>query len=151
MENLSLHPQRKELLLLLYKEIESIEHTPQRVKQRKRRTRNLSRFQGTKPNIFKPTISDSNMVGMASNFGDLIPHLGHVDALSLFEDWLSETSDLRDVLSIRYAIITEQSSFGSRIVWIVKQCPFELNFGEQLGDSWIYIPTKIHAQWSTSL
>ena len=45
MENLSLHPQRKELLLLLlYKEIESIEHTPQRVKQRKRRTRNLSRF-----------------------------------------------------------------------------------------------------------
>ena len=60
-----------------------------------------------KPNIFKPTISDSNMVGMASNFGDLIPHLGHVDALSLFEDWLSETSDLRDVLSIRYAIIIE--------------------------------------------
>ena len=110
MENLSLHPLRKELLLLLlllYKEIESIEHTPQRVKQRKRRTRNLSRFLGTNPNIFKPTISDSNMVGMASNFGDLIPHLGHVDALSLFEDWLSETLDLRDVLSIRYAIITE--------------------------------------------
>ena len=52
-------------------------------------------------------ISDSNMVGMASNFGDLIPHLGHVDALGLFEDWLSETSDLRDVLSIWYAIITE--------------------------------------------
>ena len=107
MENLSLHPQRKELLLLLYKEIKRIEHTPQRVNQRKRRTRNLSRFLGTKPNIFKPTISDSNMVGMASNFGDLIPHLGHVDALGLFEDWLSETSDLRDVLSIRYAIITE--------------------------------------------
>jgi hypothetical protein len=57
-------------------------------------------------NIFKPMISDSNMVGMASNFGDLIPHLGHVNALSLFEDWLIETSDLRDVLSIRYAIIT---------------------------------------------
>ena len=37
MENLSLHPYRKELLLLLYKEIESIEHTPQRVKQRKGR------------------------------------------------------------------------------------------------------------------
>ena len=52
------------------------------------------------------------MVGMASNFGDLIPHLGHVDALSLFEDWLSETSDLRDVLSIRFAVISEQSSFG---------------------------------------
>ena len=151
MENLSLHPQRKELLLLLYKEIGSIEHTPQCVKQRKRRTRNLSRFQGTKPNIFKPTISDSNMVGMASNFGDLIPHLGHIDALSLFEDWLSETSDLRDVLSIRYAIITEQSSFGSRIVWTVKPCPFKLNFGEHLGDSWIYVSTKIHAQWSTSL
>ena len=41
------------------------------------------------------------MVGMASNFGDLIPHLGHVDSLSLFEDWLSETSDLRDVLTVR--------------------------------------------------
>ena len=47
------------------------------------------------------------MVGMASNFGGLIPHLGHIDALNLFEDWLSETLDLRDVLSIRYAIITE--------------------------------------------
>ena len=107
MENLSLHPYRKELLLLLYKEIESIEHTPQRVKQRKRRTRNLSRFFGTKPSIFRPTISDSNMVGTASNFGDLIPHLGYVDALSLFEDWLSETSDLRDVLSIWFAVISE--------------------------------------------
>ena len=41
------------------------------------------------------------MVGKASNFGDLIPHLGQVDALSLFEDWLSETSDLRDVLTVR--------------------------------------------------
>ena len=36
----------------------------------------------------------NDLIGMASNFGDLIPHLGHVDALSLFEDWLSETSDL---------------------------------------------------------
>ena len=115
MENLSLHPQRKELLLL-YKEIESIEHTPQRVKQRKRRTRNLSRFLGTNPNIFKPTISDSNMVGMAPNFGDLIPHLGHIDASSLFEYWLSKTSDLRDILSARFAAISEQSSFGRRIV-----------------------------------
>ena len=69
------------------------------------------------------------MVAMASNFGDLIPHLGHVDALSLFEDWLSETSDLRAVLSIRFAAISEQSSFGRGIVWIVKRCPFELNFG----------------------
>ena len=49
----------------------------------------------------------NDLIGMASNFGDLISHLGHIDALSLFEDWLSETSDLRDVLSIRYAIITE--------------------------------------------
>ena len=82
------------------------------MKQRKGRTRNLSRFCGTKPVIIKPVISDSNEVELASNFGDLIPHLGHVDALSLFEDWLSETSDLRDVLSIRFAVISEQSSFG---------------------------------------
>ena len=55
-------------------------------------------------------ISDSNMVGMASNFGDLIPHLGQVDALSLFEDWLSETSDLKRcfVNSVRYNYIIEQ-------------------------------------------
>ena len=46
-KNLSLHPQRKELLLLLYKEIESAEHTPQCMKQRKRRVGNLSRFYGT--------------------------------------------------------------------------------------------------------
>ena len=70
--------------------------------------------------IFKPTISDSNMVGMASNFGDLIPHLRQVDASSLFEYWLSKTSDLRDVLSARFAAILEQSSFGRWIVWIVK-------------------------------
>ena len=68
MENLSLHPQRKELLLLLYKAIESIEHTPQRVKQRKGRTRNLSSFCDTKKLvIFKPAIGDSNMVGLAPN------------------------------------------------------------------------------------
>ena len=50
------------------------------------------------------------MVGMASNFGDLIPHLGHVNALSLFEDWLSGTSDLRDVLvnSVCYNYRIEQ-------------------------------------------
>ena len=49
MENLSLHPQRKELLLLLlYKEIESIKHTPQRVKQRKRRTRKSVQILGYK-------------------------------------------------------------------------------------------------------
>ena len=51
--------------------------------------------------IFKPAISDSNVVGMASNFGDLIPHLGQVDASSLLEYWLSKTSDLRDTLSAR--------------------------------------------------
>ena len=95
------------MLYQLSKELESAKHTPQREKQRKGRTWNLSRFCGTKPVIVKPAISDSNEVELASNFGDLIPHLGHVDALSLFEDWLSETSDLRDVLSIRYAIITE--------------------------------------------
>ena len=54
----------------------------------------------------------NDLIGMASNFGDLISHLGHVDALSLFEDWLRETSDLRNVLSIRFAVISEQSSFG---------------------------------------
>ena len=46
---------------------------------------------------------------MASNFGDLISHLGHVDALSLFEDWLRETSDLRNVLSIRFVVISERA------------------------------------------
>ena len=66
--------------------------------------------------IFKPAISDSNVVGMASNFSDLIPHLGQVDASSLFEYWLSKTSDLRDTLSARFAAISEQSSFGRRIV-----------------------------------
>ena len=73
------------------------------------------------------------------------------NVLSWFEYWLSKTSDLRDIFSARFAAISEHSSFGNRIVWIVKQCPFELNFGERLEDSWIYVSTKIHAQWSTSL
>ena len=64
---------------------------------------------------------------------------------------MSKTSDLRDILSARFAVISEQRSFGSRVVWIVKPGPFELNFGEQLGDSWIYVSTKIHPQWSASL
>ena len=62
--------------------------------------------------IFKPAISDSNVVGMASNFGDLIPHLGQVDASSLLEYWLSKTSDLRDILSARFAAISKHNSFG---------------------------------------
>jgi hypothetical protein len=42
-------------------------HTPQCVNQRKGRTRNLSRFHGTEPVIFKPVISDTNVVGLAPN------------------------------------------------------------------------------------
>jgi hypothetical protein len=60
---LRLHPQR-EKLLLRYKELESAKHTPQCVKQRKRRTRNLFRFCSTKPVIFKPVIGDSNVGGL---------------------------------------------------------------------------------------
>jgi hypothetical protein len=37
---------------------------------------------------------------------------------------------LRDVLSARFAAISEQSNFGRWIVWIVKWCPFEPNFGK---------------------
>ena len=94
------------------RKVESAKHTPQRVKQRKGRTRNLSRFCGTKPVIFKPAVSDSNMVGMASNFGDLIPHLGQVNASSLLEYWLSKTLDLRDILSARFAAISEHNNFS---------------------------------------
>jgi hypothetical protein len=67
------------------------------VKQGKRRTENLSRFCGTKLIIFKPVIGDSNVVRLTPKLGDLIPHLGHFNALSSFEDWLSKTSDLRDI------------------------------------------------------
>ena len=71
------------------------------MERRKGRTRNLSRFCGTKPVIFKPAVSDSNVVGMASNFGDLILCLGPFNVLSWFEYWLRKTSDLRDTLSAR--------------------------------------------------
>jgi hypothetical protein len=64
--SLSLHLQKRKLLLW-YKELESTEHTHKRVKQRKRRTRNLFRFCSTKPVIFKPPISDTNRVGLAPN------------------------------------------------------------------------------------
>ena len=57
----------RKLLLLLYKKLESVEHTPQHVKQRKRRAGNLSRFHGTKLVIFKPVISGSNMVEFTPN------------------------------------------------------------------------------------
>jgi len=55
------------MLLLLYEELKSAEHTPQRVKQRKRRSGNLSKFHGTKLVSFKLVISDSNMVGLSQN------------------------------------------------------------------------------------
>jgi hypothetical protein len=61
---------------------------------------------------------------------ELIPRLGYFDVLSWFEDWLSKTSDLRNVLSVRVTKILEQSSFGRWFVWIVKRYPFELNFGQ---------------------
>ena len=48
-------------------EWKSAEHTPQHVKQRKRRARNLSRFYGTQPVILKPVIRGSNMVGLSQN------------------------------------------------------------------------------------
>jgi hypothetical protein len=34
---------------------------------KKKRTRNLSKFQDTTPVVFKPVISDSNVVGLAPN------------------------------------------------------------------------------------
>ena len=33
--------------------------------------------------------------------GEFIHHLGYLDVLSWFEDWLSKASDLRDVLIVR--------------------------------------------------
>ena len=50
------------------KRVKDCEHTSQCVNQRKRRAGNLSRFHGTKPVIFKPVISGSNMV-------EFTPHL----------------------------------------------------------------------------
>ena len=89
MENPSLHPQRESY------------------HGYKGRTRNLSRFCGTKPVIFKPGLS-----WIDPKLGDLIPCLGPFNVLSWFEYQLSETSDLRDILSARFAVISEQSSFG---------------------------------------
>ena len=57
----------RKLLLLLYDELESAEHTPQCVMQRKRRMGNLSRFHGTKSVILKPVIRGSKMVGSSQN------------------------------------------------------------------------------------
>ena len=72
----------------------------------------MSRFCGTKPVIFKPAISDSNEVGLTPKLGDLIPCLGPFNVLSWFEYWLSKISDLRDILSARFAAISEHNSFG---------------------------------------
>jgi hypothetical protein len=94
----------------LYKELESAEHTPQRMKQRKGRTGNLSRFRGTRPIIFKPMISDSNVIGFAIKLGDLIPRLGYFNVLSWFEDWLNIRS--KRCLTVRFAAVLGQSSFG---------------------------------------
>ena len=49
------------------KRVKDCKHTSQCVNQRKRRARNLSRFHGTKPVIFKPLISGSNIVEFAPN------------------------------------------------------------------------------------
>ena len=54
-------------MLLLYGELKSAEHTPQHVKQRKRRAGNLSRLCGTPLVIFKLVISGSNMVEFTPN------------------------------------------------------------------------------------
>ena len=52
---------------VVIKRVKDYEHTSQCVNQRKRRARNLSRFHGTKPVIFKPVISGSNMVEFTPN------------------------------------------------------------------------------------
>ena len=51
----------------IIKRVKDCEHTSQCVNQRKRRVGNLLRFHGTKPVIFKPVISGSNMVEFTSN------------------------------------------------------------------------------------
>ena len=47
--------------------VKDYEHTFQCVNQRKKGAGNLSRFHGTKPVIFKPVISGSNMVEFTPN------------------------------------------------------------------------------------
>ena len=51
----------------IIKRVKDYEHTSQCVNQRKRRAGNLSRFPSTKPVIFKPVISGSNMVEFTPN------------------------------------------------------------------------------------
>ena len=101
----------RKLQLFLYEELDSAEHTPQCVMQRKR-TVNLSRFHGTKPVILKPVIRGSNMVGLSQNMMSSFLAWETFNVLSWFEDWLSKASDWGDVLSVRVTKISEPSSFG---------------------------------------
>ena len=96
----------------IIKRVKDCEHTSQCVNQRKRRARNLLRFHGTKPVIFKPVISGSNMVGLSQNMMSSFLTWENFDVLSWFEDWLSKASDWGDVLSVRVTKILELSSFG---------------------------------------
>jgi hypothetical protein len=71
----------------------------------------MFRFCSAKPVIFKPPISDKHG-WIDPKHGNLIPYLGHFNVLIWFENWLSKTVEVRDVLSVRLHSNLEQSSFG---------------------------------------
>ena len=67
---------------------------------------------------------------ICAKLGELVLHLEFFDLVSGFEDRLSIASDLIGVLSVRVTVVSAQSNFGRRSVWVVKRCPIEVKFGQ---------------------
>jgi hypothetical protein len=60
-------------------------------------------------------------------------------------------SDLRAVKSVWTATVLAQSSFGRRTVWVGKQCPNELIFGQYVGNSYVCLSVKFGDDWICGL
>jgi hypothetical protein len=83
--------------------------------KKKKNKKSAQNFCGPKPVIFKPTISDTNEVGLTTNLVISFLILGYFNVLIWFENWLSKTLDLKEVLSVHLLQIQNQAVLANEL------------------------------------
>jgi len=73
---------------------------------------------------------------------------GLIAMKDIFHQLVSQTLELRDVLSVRNTAVSASNKFSMYMFYLHKWCLFELNFDQRLEDSWINNSTKFHGNVS---
>jgi hypothetical protein len=119
--------------------------TPQPSEKRGRRRGESVQISEFWPVCLQACVRRLKRTWIGSKLGEIVPYFEYFDPVAQFEIWVSGGSYLRAVLSVQTVVVLAQSSFGRQTIWVGKQCPIELIFGQYVGNSYVYLSTKFRA------